>query len=222
MKKIISLILAMIMVLSMGVTAFADEFIDSIERDYGAISAKIINESGEELAVLELGEECLVVTHITEADDADSAVTEEAKILKEVYKKLVSGELVPDFEKAGFDPEKMVLIDLYDATLVCDEHPEQIAPERILIEITFKVNVDAGKNVCAMAYKNNEWLPAEKVVNNGDNTVTVTIEHLCPIVFAVEEGSGTEEDNPNTGSSVAIGMVALVSAAAAAISFKRK
>lgn len=224
MKKIISLVLAMIMVFAMGATAFAANFTDSVEDSFGAINARILDH-GEFVEGIVFGRKCLIVTHISEADSAIPELAEEMAILKDVYKKLLSGEMKIPYEKAGFNSANMDLIDLYDATFLCQEHPEMLKPEGVVIEITFRVNVEKGENVCVMIYKNNEWIPAESVKNNGDGTVTCVFEHLCPIAFAVEtgseSGSSAPEANPSTGASVFFGTAALVCAAAIA-SFKRK
>lgn len=224
MKKIISLVLAMIMVFAIGATAFAATFTPSIEDPHGAINARILDH-GEFVEGIVFGKKCLIVTHISEADNAIPELDEEMALLKDVYKKLLSGEMKIPYEKAGFNSENMTLIDLYDATFLCQEHPKMLEPEGVVIEITFKVNVDAGENVCVMIYKNNEWIPAESVKNNGNNTVTCVFEHLCPIAFAVETGEGSgpsvPEANPSTGAPVFFGTAALVCAAAIA-SFKRK
>ena len=224
MKKIISLVLAMIMVFAMGATAFAATVAPSVEDPFGVINARILKD-GKFVEGIVFGPSCLIVTHISEINEAHPAVTEEAKFLGEVYKKLLSGEMKIPYEKAGFNSENMVLIDLYDATFLCQEHPDKLAPEGVVIEITFKVNVNPGEKVCVMTYKNNQWIPAESVKNNGNGTVTCVFENLCPIAFAVETGEGTGssviEANPNTGASVFFGTAALVCAAAVA-SFKRK
>ncbi len=227
MKKIISLVIALIMVLSMGATAFAANFTDSIEDSFGAINARILRNGGVVEHII-FGPSCLIVTHISEVDEAHPAVTEEAKFLEEIYKKLLSGEMKIPYEKAGFNSDNMSLIDLYDATFLCQEHPDMLVPVGTTVEITFRVNVEKDENVCVMIYKNSEWIPAESVKNNGNGTVTVVFEHLCPIAFAVETASGSgstgesvPEANPSTGASVFFGTAALVCAAAIA-SFKRK
>ena len=123
----------------------------------------------------------------------------------------------------------MVLIDLYDATFLCQEHPEILEPTGTVIEITFRTNVKENEKLCVMTYKNGQWIPAEKVTINSNGSVTVVFEHLCPIAFAIDTSSGTgseggataPEANPNTGASVFFGTAALVCAAAIA-SFKRK
>ncbi|MBP1569046.1 MAG: hypothetical protein J6J07_07095 [Oscillospiraceae bacterium] len=227
MKKIISIVLAMIMVFAIGATAFAATFTPSVEDPHGAINARIL-EDGEFIEGIIFGKKCLIVTHISEADDAIPELDEEMALLKDVYKKLLSGEMKIPYEKAGFNSANMTLIDLYDATFLCQEHPIMLEPEGVVIEITFKVNVPAGKEVCVMTYKNGQWIPAEEVTNNGNGTVTCVFEHLCPIAFAVETGSGSgstgesvPEANPNTGAPVFFGTAALV-CAAAVVSFKRK
>ncbi len=228
MKKLISLILAVMMVFSFAATAFAVEtvFVPSNGGgNHGMIRARIMNGRGE---VLEdnIGEDHLVVTHISEVNTSDEIPDASAAALKDVYAKLTSGAMTLPYAKAGFNAADMTLIDLYDATFTCTEHPEMLQPEGIVIEITFAVPAPSGVDVCVMSYKNGAWVPAENVINHNNGTVSATFEHLCPIAFAVEADVDNglvdgEEGNPNTGAPVFFGAAALIGAAVLVIN-KRK
>ena len=62
--------------------------------------------------------------------------------------------------------------------------------------LTFDLDIEANKEVCVMTYKNSEWAPIKKVVNNGDGTVTCTFEHLCPVAISV---ANTAVPSPGDG-----------------------
>ena len=47
------------------------------------------------------------------------------------------------------------------------------------------MGVEADTEVVAMTYNNNEWTPAHKVVNNGDGTVTCTLDSLGVLALSV-------------------------------------
>lgn len=212
MKKIISLVLAMVMVLAMGVTAFADNFVGSILPEYDIIKIRIIDDNNKTLEDL-THKECLIVTHIKDADRAQDVIHEEISLLKKVYKMLSSGEMTLPYAKYGYDPATSVMVDLYDATFLCTEHPEAIAPRKIYVELTLKANVSADAEVLVMTYKNDVWAPIVSAVNNGDGTVTCVFEDFCPIAISVVENA---ESNPSTGAPV-FGAAAVVAAAACAV-----
>ena len=41
--------------------------------------------------------------------------------------------------------------------------------------------------VAVFSYVDGEWIEAVSVTNNGDGTVTVVFEDICPVAFAVKE-----------------------------------
>ena len=63
------------------------------------------------------------------------------------------------------------------------------------LTITFDLGVDKDTKIVVMTYIENTkvrsvsegaWVPAESVVNNGDGTVTVVFEDICPVAFVTE------------------------------------
>lgn len=133
-------------------------------------------------------EDCLIVTAVADANTS-TEIPEQSKImLLDVYAKLISGEMTLPYEKhdSKLNKSNMVIRDLFDATFICDEHPDMLAPEGIVFKITFDIGVAAGDEVYTMTYKNNQWDPIISTVNNGDGTVTCTFEKLCPVEFSVQ------------------------------------
>ncbi len=250
MKKLMSLLLAAVMVLSFAVTAFADDFyVPSVGGDanHGLIRARIRMGNGEYLDDFDheitpnpydpsapdmASDCCLIITHITDVHETALSKDGEEELL-DVYYGLKSGKLSLPYAEVGFGGKEMAIIDLYDATFICKEHNEMLVPEGVTIELTLEVPAPVGAKVCAMSYDDGAWTPAVSTVNNNDGSVTVVLEHLCPIVFAVEasemEDNGSNggnkveiEGNPNTGASMAfMGAAALVCGAAVVLG-KRK
>jgi hypothetical protein len=81
----------------------------------------------------------------------------------------------------------MVIRDLFDARWTCVEHPEMVAPEGIVLEITFDLGVMENAEIFVTTYDEGTkaWTGIVKTVNNGDGTVTCTFEHLCAIAFSM-------------------------------------
>lgn len=226
MKKIISLILALVIVLSLGVSAFADDvFVSSVNNDFKLISGEIIDENGNVIAADGELEECLVFTHITMTDHAHFSLKDEMRLLIKVYNQLVAGTMKLPYAKYGYNPDTAVIVDLYDGSFLCDEHPVAVAPKGIRVRAVLEANVPEGEEICVMTYKNGQWGEIVSAVNNNDGTITCVFEDFCPIAISIVDNSGngvkTEEANPNTGAPV-FGGVAVLAAAAAVVLGRKK
>lgn len=224
MKKVISLVLAVVMILAMGVSTFAAPFVGSVAPEYKIVSARILDANGNPVESHGDIEKCLYVTHVTESDKAPDIISEEIALLLKVYKQLINKTMKIPYEKFGYDPESAVLVDLYDITIPCDEHEATIAPKGIVVEVVLEANVPANAKILVTAYKNGEWTAAEKAVNNGDGTITCVFEHFCPVAISVVDGTvaGGLESNPSTGAPVAFGAVAVLAAAACTVFARKK
>lgn len=190
MRRIACLLLALVLCLGMVVAVSADEFVPSIgykEEPKIPEPPVIVDDDDKE----ELDGPCLVITPVSEALKVkEEDRTDYEQLLVEVYDKLVDGSMTIPFD----DDKDRVIRDLIDATLVCGEyhdHVEQLKKPGVMIEITFDIGIGKNTNVDVMVYMDGKWVPAEKVVNNGDGTVTCLFEDICPIAFLVEQGSGT-------------------------------
>lgn len=228
MKKIVCLFIAVLTLCAMVIPASATgEFVPSISyKDNPDVVEPpvLVDPEGEELEKLDM--HCLEITPVSEAiKTKEDQRTDVEKLLVEVYEKLSDGSMKLPFE--GDNADKMVVRDLIDATLVCGDvhtdpsHVEELAKPGVCIEITFDLGVEAGTEVVVMTYVDDQWNPAEKVTNNGNGTVTVIFEQICPIAFCVEQG--TENVPPQTGDQISPlrlvfwGALLLASAAAVVI-----
>ena len=208
MKKVFAIILILTVCMSLACPVFAaqEDFVPSItykgEPEIIPVKDKngedaigiIIGEQGEEDPHSFVYADCLVITPVSEVDTSEEIPDEAAALLKEVYEGLVSGDMkLPYEEVAGYTGQEMVILELIDMTWLCDtpnaeiNHPDMMENEGMVFQTTFDLGVGEFTKVVIMVYKDGEWKPIEKVVNNGDGTVTCDFSYLCPVVFCVSE-----------------------------------
>lgn len=220
MKRMFAIITVALMCVSLMVPAMAaQEFMPSVTNKPApeVMVARILDKDGS--VIEEVGNECLIITPVSEANTSTEIPAASREVLLNVYGKLLDGSMTIPYEKHNdnLDPSKMVIRDLFDATFVCTECPEMLEPEGVVLEIVFDLNVAPGVNVYAMTYKNDQWDPIVSCVNNGDGTVTATFEKLCPVEFSINTDttppSGTGDVNPFS----VWGVIAIVSLAAIVI-----
>ena len=220
MKRMFAIITIALMCVSLMVPAMAaQEFMPSVTNKPApeVMVARILDKDGS--VIEEVGNECLIITPVSEANTSTEVPAASKEVLLNVYGKLLDGSVTIPYEKHNdnLDPSKMVIRDLFDATFVCTECPEMLEPEGVVLEIVFDLNVAPGVNVYAMTYKNDQWDPIVSCVNNGDGTVTATFEKLCPVEFSINTDttppSGTGDVNPFS----VWGVIAIVSLAAIVI-----
>lgn len=184
MKKIVALILALVLILAVAAPAFAaGTFVPSVSyKDAPEIEDAEMRD--EQVGV------CLEISSITDAKEKTTDIYQEDRDeLLEVYAKLEDGSMKLPIEG------DYVIRDLVDVSFKASECVEQdhqkeewLAQEGNTITVTFDLGVDANAEVLVLSYVNGQWIPAEKVINNGDGTVTVTFEDICPVAFCVVNG----------------------------------
>lgn len=206
MKKVLILITVIAILLSMGVTAFAADFTPSVGDKPAPDIEDIVDGGGKNaLGTIRdsngkiidyLYEECLVITPVSEAETSKKIPQDAKDLLLDIYDKLTKGEMKIPYEKydSSMNSGNMVIRDLFDASLLCKDHPELLAQPGNTLELTFNLGVAAGVEVVTMVYVNGEWNPVVSTVNNGDGTVTCVFEEICPISFSVRaKNVGTPE-----------------------------
>lgn len=208
MRKIICLLCVLVLCMGLACPVFAAQstFVPSITyKDSPDIDDAQMGE--------DKGSDCLVVSSIDDARVAGDKATEDQQELLDLYAKLENGSM-----KLPLDGS-FVIRDLISVTfdqVGCIDpshgHEEWLAQPGNCIDLTFDLGVSRGTDVQVLVYKDGQWTPAEKVVNNGDGTVTCTLEDLGTIAFCVENA----KDIPKTGDSGVILWVAIMAACAAA------
>ena len=247
MKKVISLVLALVLCLCLVVPVCAEEFVPSITGKEAPTIVPVKDDEGNNaIGVIKdangniigyVDEKCLVITPVSKAKTSELIPDDAEILLLDVYDKLLSGAMSLPYEKlnAGLDASKMVIRDLFDASWLCEgeniapahpECPESIAPKNVTLTIIFNLGIGKNTDIYCMSYKNGAWNPIVKTVNNGDGTVTCTFEDFCPIAFAVKSGSDVPPsqtgDEANLGLWIGLMSVSVVALAAVLLLSRRK
>ena len=196
MKKFICLLLALVMCMALACPAMASEsvFVPSIGYKDGP-KIEDAELDGEDVG------DCLVVTTITEAEEKTTDIYQEDRdLLLEVYEELLDGSMELPLEE-DYVIRELVDVSWKKSTCVEEEHghKEWLQEEDTTITITFDLGVGADVEVIVMIYLDGEWVMAEEVINNGDGTVTVVFQDICPVAFCVER----RYEPPKTGDAAA-------------------
>ncbi len=210
MKKLLTLILSIVLMLTITVSASAADFVESITNK-GAPELVVIDRlNGKDVVGFITGPdgnrlsteflECLIITSVSEAatdpDIPDDAKDELLKVYEELNKPGTKlSDVCPalnDIVKEKWDKDKtaddLVIKDLFDVTDYCDDIPEHLKDGAIL-DLTFDLGIGKDVFITAMVYVDGKWQPVVDCINNGDGTVTVKFDKICPVAFLVP-GSG--------------------------------
>ena len=206
MKKVLCSLLALVVLaaLALPVLAAGDDFVPSItykdapeivvtEDELGnEIAAIVRNEAGEVVDYVYTAE--LVSSSVAKIEESEKLTADEKTLLRNVYNKITSGEMKLPYEKVESVKEQtmvirdLIYITIRDVSPLSDSDVVEVtllSNEKTRWEISFNLGVEANTNVVAMTYNNNEWTPAHKVVNNGDGTVTCTLDNLGVLALSV-------------------------------------
>lgn len=193
MKRVLSLLVVLTLCLSMAIPAFAaeNEFVSSIGYKEGP---EIIKGEQDEKDVTD----CLVVSTIKQATDKVTDITQyDRDLLLSVYDQLMNGSMTLPIEG------RYVIRDLVDVSYKYNDcrtkeghgnKPEALKEVGKTLTITFDMGLDKDTELIVMTYIENPktrtsegtWVPAESVVNNGDGTLTVVFEDICPVAFVTK------------------------------------
>jgi hypothetical protein len=222
MKRLICLLTVFLLMFALACPAFAaEDFVPSIGDkeepeivpDENGVLGVIRDKDGNIIG--RITEDCLIITAISMIDISTEIPAAARDIMKYVYEQLTKGDMVLPYELDGLNPDEMVIRDLIDATWLCGDHPEMLVPEGVTLELTFDIGVAAGVAVYVHTYNDGVWNKVVKAHNNGDGTVTVVFEHLCPIAFSVRSDSYTPPSQ--TGDAFSAHWVVLMAVSGAAL-----
>ena len=216
MRKIVSLMVALLLFAGLVYPVLAAEnvFVPSISyKDGPEIKEAVLSDQNVT--------GCLVVTSITEAREKTTDIYQEDRdLLLDVYKKLDNGDM-----KLPLDEDYVIreLVDVSWQKTTCVEaehgHKTWLQQEDTTVSVTFDLGVNKSTEVVVMVYLDGKWVEAESVVNNGNGTVTVVFEDICPVAFCVKRSAQVEP--PKTGDPAAgnlpVYMIALVVSAVALV-----
>ena len=228
MKKVVCLITAMMLCISLASFAFAAdvEFVPSIsykgapsiveitdDKGNPAIGT-IVNANGETIGYLQ--SDCLLITPIAEANTSTKIPAAAKETLLSVYDQLNKGTMKLPYGK-NVDGDKMIVRDLFDVSWMCSEHPTIVEPKGVTVTITFNIGIDAKTDVVVMTYKNNAWAEIVSAKNNGDGTVTCVFEDFCPVAISVPVPGSNPPSDTGDKSNVMLWTVLLAVSAAAVV-----
>lgn len=145
--------------------------------------------------------DCLVITTITEAKEKTTDITQEARdLLLEVYEEIKNGDMELPLDE-DYVVRELVDVSWKETTCVEPEHghKEWLEEEDTTLTVTFDLGVGPEEEVIVLVYINGEWVEAVSVINNGDGTVTVVFEDICPVAFCVEKRYAPPQTGDETG-----------------------
>lgn len=218
MKKLFSILLVALMILTVALPAFAVDFVPSKERTSttGTEDYFFFDENGAPISNLYLEDNIeLIITDILEKDQA--LLPEIKDMLENSEKQLAAtpslDKLVPGFN-AAFEAEKkvsqdpvakllnlddLVIYDLFDASLV--RNRAELVHLKPGDSITFTVKTDITLNDFLMVLHNVEgtnWIVQEDWELDEKGNLTITTDTLSTFTLVVN-GSPKGPDSPQTG-----------------------
>lgn len=190
MKKLVCLFLVLAVCAGLAMPAMAaDTFVPSVTyKPTPDIEDGTLD--GEDVT------DCLVVTSITEAQEKTTDITQDARdLLLDVYEQLSDGTMKLDI---GSEYVVRELVDVSfkqnDCVSKPETHgnkPEELKKPGVTLTLDFELGVGPVTEVIVLVYVDGQWTPAKRVENNGDGTVTVEFEDICPVAFVVKDSSLT-------------------------------
>ncbi len=200
MKRIISTLLALTLLVAFAVPAFAATgFVDSIA------SKPAVDTKGETVVkdangnVMDIKPEVSIIGISEVINSNPEAGTPEA-VLKQAYQELKDG-------KANLPKSNLIIEHIMDVSV--DAETTKALEGGATIDLTFNLGVEKSANVAIMTYNDGKWSEIAGVKNNGDGTVTGTFAHFCPVLFATYDAS-TPAANTGDNSSVILWTSVLV------------
>ena len=249
MKRLLTLALAIILMLTLIVSASAAQFVESITNK-GAPNLIILDQiNGNDVVgyikntdddkISEVFIDCFEIFSVADALNNVEIPKDAKDDLKHVYDDLSKSDTkisdvcseLDEIVKKGWGDNKssddLVVKDLFYIKQNCTHDLHKLENGNT-VDLTFNVSVDKGVFFAAMVYVDGKWVPVDNCVNNGDGTVTVTFSQICPVAFLVP-GSGQNMDTvspitADTSSALIWGgvMVASLLAIVALVIYRRK
>lgn len=182
---------------------------------------------------------CLIVTPYSEIPEAQDVPEEDKSLIQWVYEQILAQGMsflencaglnahIASVLGEGKTVQDLVVKDLFEVTVLCDELEEWLEPSGTVICLDFDLNLAPGTFVEVVAYKGGEWRRIEdvEVLDNG-HVVCNTFENFCPIAILVSNEQLAETgaveavntgDMSNMGLWIAVAGVSLVTVVAIVI-----
>ena len=213
MKKLISCIMVVATLLTFSFSAMAADvsFVPSITNKGAPELAGTTDTNGKKIigyirdsegkVLATIYEDCLVITSVSDANTSTKIPDDAKKLLLKAYEELTKSgtklsEVCPELnkivsEKLGdsMNADNLVIRDFFDITELCDDLKNYLPIEGNTLELTFDLSLPSNAVLAAMVYVDGKWQPVKNSVNNGDGTVTVSFDKICPVAFLVPAGT---------------------------------
>lgn len=191
MKRFASILFVLVLCVSLAAPAFAEDiFVPSIGYKDGPI---IVEATADEENV----KPCLTVTSIKGAQEKTTDITQaDRDLLLDVYAQLSSGAMKLPLGDVSYVVRELVDVSFTATGCQADhDHAKWLAKKGNTATIKFDLGIDAGVEVTVLAYVDGQWIFADSSVNNGDGTLTVVLEDICPVAFVLADGPVTQPDD---------------------------
>lgn len=219
MKKTIRVLAAVLVMVMLSATVYADKFIPSAEQTGTLEIVPVQNEKGENAdavitdssskVVKSVPTGNLEITPLADAQKEGSQVSPEIKknlnnAYDQIQKSKTLADLAPEIKNAlkdtGIKVEDLVVRDLVDISL-SEEYAETLKQEGNKITITFKLGLKPDEMLLVLHnYEADKWemIPADRVVILKDGSARVTFDSLSPVAFVVGTAAPVEETEAPT------------------------
>ncbi|MBE6770727.1 MAG: hypothetical protein E7547_01115 [Ruminococcaceae bacterium] len=219
MKKVLAICLAVVMVISAGVMAFAQG---------GFVSSPSGNKAPVIVTVTYGDNSCRPEIIVTPYVDKETLEDYKEQALIDAYNEILNCDNLADLcsglialaAELGRNVRNFAISDLFDISAY------HTLPHDYCGTITLTLNSETLTNFVGLLHRNSEgvWeLIPNVVVDYDNNTITFTVNNFSPFAIVVDTAA---EDAPNTGSSIYIPAIVMcvsaVSLAAVLISLKKK
>lgn len=223
MKKFITISLALIMVFSLGISAFAatSDFVKSIEakaaptivapKGYEADVVALLLDSSNQVKGTVTRDELLITPFNPKEDNEIQKTLKTAydEILNEGLVNVLSEEDKKAVENAGVKAENLVVCDFFDMRYV---KSNTLSFDNKL-NVTFKTDLQLKNNskVFAMVQVDEKWqkIPDNDIKITEDGNINVSFTKNCPVAFMVEGEPDNTSDNTMMFVWIAIAVIAL-------------
>lgn len=219
MKKILAICLAVILVVSAGVLAFAQG---------GFVSSPSGNDAPEVEEVIYEEGSCKPEVVVTPYSERDTLDEEKEEDMNEAYNDIAENEDLTKMCPAlsgvaaskGINPKNLAVSDLFDVSVY------HSLPHDYCGSITVRLSAETIKNFVALLHRasNGEWeVVPDVIVDMSESTITFSAMDFSPYAIVVDKDATSL---PNTGSMLYIPAIVMavsgISLVAVLVSLKKK
>lgn len=185
---------------------------------------------------------CLIVTPYSEIPEASEVPEEDKALIHWVYDQILKqgmsffencaglNEHIASILGEGKSVQDLIVKDLFEVTVLCDELEEWLEPEGTTICLDFDLDLAPSTFVEVVAYKGGEWRRIENVEVVDGHVVCNTFENFCPVAVLVSteqiaETAAVETvdtgDMSNMGLWIAVAGVSLAALLVCAVALRK-